>query len=92
MKSLNKRQAQWAIKIIIYDFIIKHKAGKLNPADALSYQPDYYYIIKTVNNMLSTLYLKLALISIMLHNSDSDDSQQSHWLGANIAHICTSKG
>ena len=92
VKSLNERQAQWAMKIAAYDFIIKHKAGKLNPVNALSCWPDYNCIIKIVSDMLSTLHSKLALVSIVLHNPSSDDLQQSRWLGISIVHICAIKG
>ena len=34
VKALNRRQARWAITLAAYDFIIKHRAGKINPVDA----------------------------------------------------------
>ena len=37
---LNGRQARWCIYLAPYNFI-KHRAGKLNPADAPSRRPDY---------------------------------------------------
>ena len=39
VKALNGRQARWAITLAAYDFIIKHRAGKTNPADAPSRRP-----------------------------------------------------
>jgi len=39
IKALNIRQARWAITLTAYDFIIKHRAGKMNPADAPLRQP-----------------------------------------------------
>ena len=35
----NGRQARWAIALAAYDFIIKHRAGKMNPVDVLSRRP-----------------------------------------------------
>jgi len=39
VKALNRRQARWAITLAAYNFIIKHRAGKMNPVDALLRQP-----------------------------------------------------
>jgi len=39
VKALNGRQARWAIALAAYDFIIKYRAGKINPADAPSRRP-----------------------------------------------------
>ena len=38
---LNGRQARWCLFLTPYDFVIKHRAGKTNPADAPSRRPDY---------------------------------------------------
>lgn len=38
---LNGRQARWCIFLTPYDFVIKHRAGKTNPADAPSRRPEY---------------------------------------------------
>ena len=39
VKALNERQARWAMTLAAYNFIIKHRAGKTNPADAPSRRP-----------------------------------------------------
>ena len=39
VKALNGRQARWAITLAAYNFIIKYRAGKTNPADALLRRP-----------------------------------------------------
>jgi len=39
VKALNGRQARWAITLAAYNFIIKHRAGKTNPIDALLRRP-----------------------------------------------------
>ena len=41
VKSLNGRQARWAIALSGYDFTIAHQPDKRNPADAPSRRPDY---------------------------------------------------
>ena len=41
VKSLNRRQIRWAVKLTVYDFVILHHSGKSNSANALSKWPDY---------------------------------------------------
>lgn len=38
---LSGRQARWVLTLMLYDFIIKHRPGKTNPADGPSRRPDY---------------------------------------------------
>jgi hypothetical protein len=40
-KELSKRQARWAERLAAFDFVILHKPGLKNPADAPSRRPDY---------------------------------------------------
>ena len=40
VKSLNKKQVKWAMKLAAYNFVILHHSGKSNPADAPSRQYD----------------------------------------------------
>jgi hypothetical protein len=61
-KELNGRQARWAEKLARFDFIIQHRPGKLNPADAPSRRPDYEMTeaerasiaLSTLQNLLQT--------------------------------------
>ena len=39
VKALNRWQARWAMALAAYNFIIKHRAGKINPIDTLLRQP-----------------------------------------------------
>ena len=55
VKSLNGRQAQWAIALSGYDFTIAHQPGKRNPADALSRHPDYASSMDEVNEQAGQL-------------------------------------
>ena len=41
VKSLNRRQIRWAVKLTVYNFVILHHSEKSNPADALLKWPDY---------------------------------------------------
>ena len=38
---LNRRQVRWVEKLAAFDFTIQHCLGSKNPADVLSYCPDY---------------------------------------------------
>ena len=42
LAQLNGRQAQWAMKLSMFDFFITHRPGKTNPADASSRRPNYW--------------------------------------------------
>ena len=68
VKSLNGRQAQWAIALSGYDFTIAYQPGKRNPADVLSRRPDYTPSIDEVNEqagqLLPTLQRKLVQIGL----------------------------
>ena len=46
-----------------YDFVITHRLGKTNPADALLRRPDYAGVTKAANELLPTLHKKLAIMS-----------------------------
>lgn len=39
---LSLRQARWSLYLSRFEFVLQHKAGKTNPADALSRRPDHY--------------------------------------------------
>jgi hypothetical protein len=62
-QALSRRQAGWAVKLAAYDFDIKHREGKTNPADGLLRRP--VGTGETLNvqatDMLPTLQQKLQL-------------------------------
>jgi RNase H-like domain found in reverse transcriptase len=55
MKNLNRRQARWAIKLSVFDFVIFHRRGKENPADGPSRRPDYAIVDPEEENPLREL-------------------------------------
>jgi hypothetical protein len=57
-KELNGRQTRWAEKLSAFDFIIEHRPGKNNPADAPSRRPDYAQEFEK-RTLLPTLQEKL---------------------------------
>jgi transposase InsO family protein len=61
VKQLNGRQARWATFLAAFDFVIEHRAGKTNPADAPSRRPDYACDERTPSHLLPTLQNKLAV-------------------------------
>ena len=70
-KSLSARQARYAEELAKFDFEIKYKPGKANPADALSRRPDYAKGFKdgskrtVLNAMLPTLQQKLRVMGLV---------------------------
>lgn len=68
VKSLNGRQARWAIELAPYDFTIKHRPGSTNPADGPSRRPDYAVgeLEKHLNDLLPTLQRKLGLQNVQV--------------------------
>ena len=55
VKALNSRQAQWAIKLTAFNFVISHRLGKMNPTDAPSRRSDYKDINEIMKKLLFTL-------------------------------------
>jgi hypothetical protein len=85
VKRLNGRQARWATFLASFDFVIEHRAGKTNPADAPSRRPDYACDERAPSHLLPTLQNKLAVWS--LHSDlalliSRVRAQEEHLLGA----------
>jgi transposase InsO family protein len=64
LKEINKRQARWAIELCAYDFEIKHRPGKSNPADPPSRRPDYACGKQEAPQLLPTLQAKLSAVRV----------------------------
>ncbi|KAF5230292.1 hypothetical protein FAUST_9880 [Fusarium austroamericanum] len=59
---LNGRQARWCLYLTPYDFIIKHRPGKTNPADPPSRRPEYEGETPEYQELLPGLESKLAQV------------------------------
>lgn len=59
VQQLTRRQARWAVKMEAFDWVIEHRPGKSNPADAPSRRPDYEVDAMDTGNLLPTLQQKL---------------------------------
>ncbi len=61
IKMLNEQQAQWAVRLAVFDFVIKHRPNKTNLTDAPSRRSDYVEATsESIGKLLSTLQRKLA--------------------------------
>ncbi len=49
---INGRQARWLVYLTLYDFIIHHRPGLLNPADGPSRRPDYMVMAQKEPSLL----------------------------------------
>jgi hypothetical protein len=65
MKQLNGTQARWAMGLAAYDFVIKYRPGKSNPADAPSRRPDYEGGAPLTDDLLPELQQKLIAIGVV---------------------------
>jgi len=64
IKTLNEQQAQWAVRLAVFNFVIKHRSDKTNPADAPLRRSDYVEVIsESIDRLLPTLQRKLAAMS-----------------------------
>jgi len=62
VKSLNRRQTHWVMKLAAYNFIIIHQSEKINLADVLLRCSDYK-VKKNINRLLLALQWKLITLS-----------------------------
>jgi transposase InsO family protein len=88
VKQLNGRQARWATFLAAFDFVIEHRAGKTNPADAPSRRPDYACDERAPSHLLPTLQNKLAVWKGDLSLAPTIgrvQAQEKHLLGAGDA-------
>ena len=67
VKVLNERQAQWAVKLVTFDFVIIHWLGKTNPTNASLRCSDYCQdMSESIELLLPTLQRKLTAMSATL--------------------------
>jgi hypothetical protein len=65
-KTLNKRQIKWAMRLINFDFIIKHRFEKINFVDDLSKRFDYHDVNTKIIRFLFILQTKFCIV-VFLH-------------------------
>ena len=63
VKALNGRQAQWAMKLTAFNFVISHRLRKMNPINAPLRRSDYKDINETVKKLFFTLQRKLTIMT-----------------------------
>ena len=65
IKMFNEWQTKWVLKLIAFDFVIKHQSKKSNSVNAPFQHFDYQDINGEMQNLLSTLQQKLSRIELM---------------------------
>jgi hypothetical protein len=66
VKTLNERQIKWAMRLINFDFIIKHQLEKINFVDDSSRRLDYHDVNTKIIRFLFILQTKLRIV-VVLH-------------------------
>jgi hypothetical protein len=66
VKTLNERQIKWAMRLINFDFIIKHRFEKINLVDDSSRRFDYHDVNTKIIRFLFILQTKLRIV-VFLH-------------------------
>jgi len=70
IKMLNEQQARWAVRLAVFDFVIKHRSSKTNLTDAPSRRSDYVEAIsESIGRLLLTLQRKLAAMPATMSKS-----------------------
>jgi hypothetical protein len=66
MKTLNERQIKWVMRLINFDFIIKHRLEKINLVNDSSKDLDYHDVNTKIIRFLFILQIKLRIV-VSLH-------------------------
>jgi hypothetical protein len=66
VKTLNERQIKWTMRLINFDFIIKHRFEKINFVDDLSRRFDYHDVNTKIIRFLFILQTKFRIV-VFLH-------------------------
>ncbi len=66
VKTLSERQIKWAMRLISFDFIIKHRIEKINLVDDSSKRFDYHDVNTKIIRLLLILQTKLRIV-VFLH-------------------------
>jgi hypothetical protein len=86
VKTLNERQIKWAMRLINFDFIIKHRFEKINFVDDSSKRFDYYDVNTKILRFLFILQTKLRIV-VFLHIQFSSVRATIVALSAKISRI-----
>jgi hypothetical protein len=66
VKTLNERQIKWVMRLISFDFIIKHRLEKINLVDNSSKRFNYHDVNTKITRFLLILQTKLRIV-VFLH-------------------------
>jgi hypothetical protein len=66
VKTLNERQIKWMMRLINFDFIIKHRFEKINLVDDSSKRSDYHNVNTKIIRLLFILQTKFRIV-VFLH-------------------------
>jgi hypothetical protein len=66
VKTLSERQVKWAMRLISFDFIIKHRFEKINLVDDSSRRFDYHDVNTKITRLLLILQTKFRIV-VFLH-------------------------
>ncbi len=65
VKTLNERQIKWAMHLVNFDFIIKHRFEKINFVNVSSRRFDYHDVNTKITRFLFILQTKLRIIIVV---------------------------
>ena len=86
-KKLNARQTRWALKLIIYDFEIYHRASKNNSANDSSRRLDYEKVSILNIKLLSTLQNKLLLTTAKLSTNKRKSTKSNSLIIIDVVNV-----
>ncbi len=86
VKTLNERQIKWAMRLISFDFIIKHRFEEINFVDDSSRRFDYHDVNTKIIRFLLVLQTKLRIV-VFLHIQFSNVRAIIVTLSAKISRI-----
>ncbi len=90
VKTLNERQIKWTMRLINFDFIIKHRFEKINFVDDSSRRSDYHDVNTKITRLLFILQTKLRIV-VSLHIQFSSVRATIVALSAKISRIVSNE-
>ena len=88
VKALNERQAQWAVKLVTFNFVIMHWLSKTNSVNALLRHFDYCQntsesielLLFTFQRKLMTMSATLLIVSVTVSWLKNDCQAWEEWI------------